>query len=137
MPSPGEQFKKSLNGWAAKAGDRLEALARQAAQATAEQVVRNTPVDTGFLRGNWQPAIGQPNVAVGKAGSGGEPGTLVALTIAQFKTGTRFYFTNATSYARPLEYGTSVMEPRFYVRRAVARWRQTVKEQALSLGITK
>jgi len=137
MPSPGQNFKKTLHSWADKAGDKLEALARQATLATAEIVVLNTPVDTGFLRGNWQAAIDKPSVAPGTIGGPGEVGARVSITIKEFKTGTRFYFTNNTAYARAQEYGTTTMEGRFYVQSGVKRWRQTVKEAALALGITK
>lgn len=148
MPSPGQDFKKSLASWADKAGEQFDGLARQSAQRTAEIAVLNTPVDTSFLRGMWQPAIGTPSSEV-MAAPGGDSKeanaaaataavqSRVGITIAQFKAGMRFYFTNGTSYARAQEYGTATMAGRFFVQKAVKRWKITVAEVAAELGIGK
>lgn len=136
----GQTFKKSLASWADKAGDQFEALARQAAQRTAFIAVKGTPVDTGFLRGNWQPAIGTPNAEVMPAGQVNAEGIVqskIAVTITQFKSGMRFYFTNGTDYVRAQEYGTATMSGRFFVQKAVKRWKFTVAEVAQELGISK
>lgn len=144
----GQDFKKSLAKWADKAGDQLEALARQATLRTAEIVVTATPVDTGFLRGMWQPSIGEPIKATFKApataskeangaAAAAAVASRVSITIKDFKGGVRFYFTNGTQYARAQEYGDGNREGRFFVQSGVKRWKITVAEVAAELGIGK
>ena len=131
----GKQFVLTLGRWAARSAADLEALARRAILATAERTLANTPVDTGFLRGNWQPTIGAPTpFKVFEPGDAVEPPKATSLVVATLKAGDTFYFTNNTAYARFVEYGTSKMDGRFYMTRAVQRWQQTVAEQAAAIG---
>lgn len=150
--TPGEQFTADLESMVVGAQGRMEALARQAIQATCEQVVQNSPVLTGFFRGNWQPSINRPP----QSQSEGTPSenTIdadkladksvrdLSLIIAQFKIGQVFWFVNNTAYGPRLEYGFTGRDSlgreihqkgRFFIRNALARWGTTVRKAAIDL----
>lgn len=125
------EFKATLGKWAAKAGSGLEALARQSAQELAERVVLATPVDTGFLRGSFQPSIGEPQAAKGQSDKSGSVAlSSVSLAIAEMRLGDRFFLTNNADYALHVEYGTSRMAGRFYVGDNVKAWSSIVESVA-------
>lgn len=134
----GRNFKATLGQWAAKAGANLDALARQSSQELSERVVLATPVDTGFLRGAWQPSIGTLQAKAGTPDRSGSAAlSSVSLAIAEMKAGDRFYLTNAADYALHVEYGTSRMAGRFYVGDNVKAWPAIVNQTAAQLGLTK
>jgi len=131
----GRQFNADIRAWAKKANANLDALARQTAQEVASQVVQKTPVDTGFLRGSWQPSIGAPADAVGAADpSGVSAQSQVTLVAAQFNGGERFFMVNNAAYARFVEYGTSTMVGRYFVNDTVADWQAIVRRVARSIA---
>lgn len=138
MAANGQQFNASLGAWAKQTQANLDALVRQATQQLAENVIQSTPVDTGFLRGSWQPSIGEPATSQGKMDPSGA-GTLaqIGLTIARLKAGGQFWFLNNAAYALHVEYGTSRMAGRYYVQSNVKRWPQIVNATAAELGLTK
>jgi len=82
-----------------------------------EQVVEATPVKTGFLRNSWY--AGLNSEPAGPGGTGG----VAALTVvaADLKLGDIYYAVNGASYAVFVEYGTSKMRPRAFVRGVIDR----------------
>ncbi len=142
----GRQFKATLGAWATQVGDKLDALARQSAFRMSRNVIQATPVDTGFLRGSWQPSIGAP--ATGAASpdkSGSARMAQVALTVAGLKRGERFYLINNARYAMRLEYGfvgedslgrSYNQQGRFYVGDQIKRWPQVVAAVAQELKLS-
>lgn len=131
----GKQFTADLGAWAKKAGDKLDALARQACQEISYKVVYQTPVDTGFLRSSWQPSIGTPKSAQGAIGAQAKPLGDVALVCAGVKAGDIFWMTNNARYAKFVEYGTSKMAGRFYVTDTTSQWNSVVQKVAKELGL--
>lgn len=132
------EFSAKLQQWAERVGNDVTALARQACQEVSSQVVQATPVDTGFLRGNWQPSIGQMAGAIPEAGKAAN----YALISADIKPGDVYYMTNATAYAMRLEYGFEGKDSlgreyhqagRYYVRDTVANWPQIVESLSKEL----
>jgi hypothetical protein len=132
-------FKAQIDAWLQKAPEKLDAFARQICFEMAERVVDNTPVDTGFLRGSWQPSIGEPSLDhQGKPDKGGVAvATVVAMVIPAMRAGQKFYMMNNAAYARPLEYGTSKMAGRFYVSDTVKNWQSAADQVAQELGLKK
>lgn len=130
----GKVFNARIGAWARQVNADLDALARQTAQEMAGAVVERTPVDTGFLRGSWQPSIGAPADAIAKPDPSGEIArAAVTLKAAEVKAGDRFFMLNNARYARFVEYGTSRMAGRFFVGDTVAQWRRIVGRVARSL----
>lgn len=141
-----QEFEASLDEWLVGVKADLTAVARQSAYQLAFQVVTDTPVDTGFLRGNWQPSIGTP--AAPKANPPFDPGGGIAMadfavSISQLQLGDVIYYTNAAVYARRIEYGFVGHDSlgryynqagRYYVTNNVAQWDSIVQTKAGELG---
>lgn len=145
MPSERE-FKATLGAWANKVDANLDALARQSVLRMSRNVVQATPVDTGFLRGSWQPAIGAPAAVSSSSADQTGVGAMskVALTISGIKPGVRFFMTNNARYAMRLEFGfvgqdslgrTYNQQGRFYVGNEVKRWPLVVEALAKELKL--
>jgi hypothetical protein len=120
---------------ARRAKVQLDTAAREVLQDLALDVVKRTPVDTGFLRGNWQVSINAPPpsklVDSGKpeaayAGSSKFPAVApqtvarVSSEISRLDIGDTLYFTNNARYAAVIENGNATRRPRAMVRGAVA-----------------
>lgn len=132
----GHQFNISLAAWSNKFEGSMDALARQTSQQIALNVVNDTPVDTGFLRGSWQPAIGGSKFRNKPNGDDGGAAVIadVMLTAAQMKAGQKFYMMNNANYAGFVEFGTSRMRARLFVTRNVKRAKSVVSKIARELG---
>lgn len=138
-------FRRSMGEWAARAGQRLDGLARVACQDLSEAVIEDTPVDLGFLVGNWQPSLNTPTVAVDTAGTGnGYAQSKLGLVVANIRAGDVFYYTNNAAYARRIEYGFVGEDSlgRYYNQQGrhmigdnIARWPQIVAGAAIKIGL--
>jgi hypothetical protein len=136
MPQNAEIFRASIGKWAKATDAKFEALARQTCYEMGFRVVQKTPVDTGFLRGSWQPSIGEamdatPTLDTAGARALGD----VGIVIQELKVGDRFFMVNNAAYARFVEYGTSRMGPRYYVTDTVKAWQSVVSQVAGELGL--
>lgn len=130
------QFRAKVGEWAQTQPQKIDGFARQVCYEMAERVVMKTPVDTGFLRGSWQPAIDKVRNDAGAADTtGGKALGEASLVIAGIKVGARFYMTNNAAYARFVEYGTSKMVGRFFVTDTVKQWQSVVDKVAGELGL--
>lgn len=82
-----------------------------------EQVVEATPVKTGFLRNSWYAGLNDE-----PSGPGGTGGVATLTAVAgDLKLGDVYYAVNGASYAVFVEYGTSKMRPRAFVRGVIDR----------------
>lgn len=134
----GRQFNAQLGEWAKAAGEKLDALVRQSAYEIAENIVKDTPVDTGFLRGNWQPSIGEPDAPTKPADpTGANVLSEVGISFAGIKAGDKVYFLNNTEYGPIVEFGSSKAPGRFFVTDNVKRWPVVVEKIAQELKIKK
>jgi len=79
-------------------------------------IIKETPVDTGRARGNWQASV---NDASGGELSRTSEGAAIAQLSqeASAAVGNTFFFTNNLPYIRRLEYGYSEQAPQGMVRR--------------------
>lgn len=131
-------FRAAIGEWKKATQAQLEGLARQTCLEISEEVVRATPVDTGFLRGSWQPAIGEPQTKDGKPDpAGAQTIASVSAVANNVKPGDRFYMMNNASYASFVEFGTSKMAGRFYVQGTIKKWPMIVEKVAAELGVKK
>ena len=139
----GQKFRASLKKWAAKVRVNLDALVRQSCFQISYNVVVATPVDTGFLRGSWQPSIGQPGNGTGiKDPAGAAKISEITLTVNGLKAGDRFFMLNNAAYVRRLEYGFVGQDSlgrnydqagRFFVTDNGKRWPRVVVKVAKEL----
>ncbi len=128
----GRDFTIQLDQWAKRFAGDMDALARQVCQEIANNVVTDTPVDTGFLRSSWQPSIGAP--ASSNGNNNGNPITTVAAVAQGVRAGDVFYMINNAEYAPHVEFGTSKMAGRFFLTRNVKRAPSVVAKLAQELG---
>lgn len=87
------------------------------------RVIKETPVDTGRLRGNWQASLNVPeNLPLERAQKSPEgiATTEASSTLNNLKIGDIFWFTNNLPYARRIEEGYSLQAPQGMLRRNVA-----------------
>lgn len=103
------QFEK-LNG-------KVKEFAVEVIQDINEAVVEATPVKTGFLRNSWYAGLNSDPSAPG--GSGGL--AVMNMTLADLKIGDVYNAVNGANYAVYVEYGTSKMRPRAFVRGTIDR----------------
>lgn len=82
-----------------------------------EQVVEATPVKTGFLRNSWYAGLNSEPSAPG--GTGGVAS--LDLVAGDLKLGDVYYAVNGANYAVFVEYGTTKMRPRAFVRGVIDR----------------
>lgn len=117
-----ETFSLQIDQFIEKAKGKTAEFVTEFVQDLGEAVVRATPVDTGFLRGSWWASVGSPVVGGGSIDKSGA--TAIArmnLTAAGLVAGQTYYLMNGAAYARYVEYGTSRMAPRSFVRGTLAR----------------
>lgn len=89
-------------------------------------VILNTPVDTGRLRANWIGSIDKP--ATGTFGEGGDEATAASIAmsrlasaIARLKPTQAFYLSNNVPYARIVEEGDEKRRPARMLARAIQK----------------
>lgn len=126
MQSNGRTFNLELKKWAGDFAGDMDALARQTCLTISENVVKSTPVDTGFLRGSWQPSLNAPVVGEGVA--------TIGAVASQVKAGDIYWMTNGAQYAPFVEFGTSRMAGRFYVTDNMKKAPSVVSKLAKELG---
>ena len=129
----GREFNLDIQDWAKRFTGSMDALARQTCQQMAEDVVQDTPVDTGFLRGSWQPSLNTPEIS--GDGENGNPSIKVAAVISGLRAGDKFWMTNNAEYAQYVEFGTSKMAGRFFVTRNMKRFSDIVSKVARELNL--
>lgn len=111
------------------------AVIQKAITKLSDDIVYDTPIDTGRLRNNWIPSINkgvnQSNIGTDKSGSKVKEAVREA-TLAM-KLGDTYYFTNNLIYAKQVEFGLypagpkivngfSAKSPKGMVRVNLLRW---------------
>jgi hypothetical protein len=88
------------------------------------RIIKESPVDTGRFRGNWQASVNTPKVTQLKRKDRTGTSTITAVNnvLEKFNMGQTFYLTNNLPYARRLEYGShSKQAPNGFLRINVMR----------------
>jgi hypothetical protein len=117
-----ESFSLQIDKFVEMAKRNMQEFVTEFLQDLNEEVVRNTPVDTGFLRGSWWSSIGGPNFGAGSIDKAGASAIArMNLVASQIVVGQVYYAMNGANYAAFVEYGTSKMAPRAFVRTTLAR----------------
>jgi hypothetical protein len=110
--------------FAEQAGVELRTFMQEFGQDLAERLIVNTPVDTGFLRGSWTAALNRPpalGVSTREDKGGMHTVATMNLVLSTMSPGDTVYMVNGARYARHVEYGTSKMAARGFVRKTVAQ----------------
>jgi hypothetical protein len=107
----------SMSQIVARVNGRIDDQVRMATFGVFIGIRKDTPIDTGNARNNWQCTIGAPFVGEDASGSDEK----IQRTIPR-RAGSVVYLTNNVQYIQPLEYGHSTKSPNGMVRVNVARF---------------
>lgn len=124
-------FASDVEAYAKKAGASLDETSRAIVLELFGSVIKDTPVDTGRAKGNWQTTIGAP--ATGTVDRLGESEAMadVSQQTSSFGAGKVIYLSNNLPYIYRLEYdGWSQQAPGGMLRKNVARIQSIVAKAA-------
>lgn len=111
------EFSLQIAEFVKKAGQNTEKFYREFNQDLAKEVQIATPVKTGNLRGSWSARLNAPDAAP----ANGRNAASIPLVLSGVKMTDTVYHTNNAKYGVFVEFGTSRMSPRAFVRRTLAR----------------
>lgn len=120
-------FGAQIDAWTQQTQERILAVFRESTQRVVSLATNGVPVDTGFARASVLVSIeAMPQidpVAVGEPDQKYNfDGSQISVVIANAKLGQTLYVGWTANYIAYLEYGTSRMLPRAFVRNAAGQW---------------
>lgn len=113
-----------------------EQVIRASAIELSTEIIKRTPVDTGRLRGNWQPTVNGPaqSALIKKDKTGQSTINKVKTKTNEWDLNETFYLTNNLVYAQYIENGTDKIKPKGMVKTTLRDFRATVKKQGKKKG---
>jgi hypothetical protein len=130
-----------LDRFAKHAKGNMRAFVVEFLQDLGEQVVRDTPVRTGFLRASWHASLNAPAPIILIAGieaarglKGDDALNAFNVAVAKMQFGETIYFTNGAAYAVHVHNGTQHMHPRPWVTAVMDRAPQIAEAAARRVG---
>lgn len=107
--------------------DAHNKIARAATIDLFSGTVKDTPVDTGRARGNWQTSTGSPvQGEIARDDKGGSAAIAEILANTPSGAGQETFLSNSLPYIEELEYGSSQQAPNGMMRRNLARVQRIV-----------
>lgn len=91
---------------ASHAEDKIEAVVRKATTSIFQEVIEQSPINTGRFISNWRVARGSPDTTTTESTSQSD-GTEQVKKALDFASGDVVYLTNSLPYAISMEYGYS------------------------------
>lgn len=117
-----DDFAGAVRRWTEKTERKKEKAVRTIALDLFSDAIKNTPVETGRLRGSWLPSIGTPASGEGPPDkTGGATIARASGVVAGAELGDVIYLVNNVEYAIYVENGTARMAPRRMAGLAVQR----------------
>lgn len=121
-------FAADVAKFAKLTNSSLDQTGRAIALELFSSVIKDTPVDTGRARGNWQTSMTTPKEDQVERTGAGPAIAEAASETAKFGLGKLIWFSNNLPYIYRLEYGWSDQAPSGFVRKNVARIQANVKK---------
>ncbi len=113
-------FADDVRRFSVRAGDSSDRIVRTVTLSLFNGIIRDTPVDTGRARGNWQTTVGTPaSGVIDRTGSGPAMAEVEANT--PDGAGQVTLLSNDLPYIEDLEDGTSKQAPEGMVKRNMDR----------------
>ena len=123
-----------LNKFAKLSEKKLETVVKKTFIQLSTAVIKDTPVDSGRLRGNWQPAINkyEEDVTDTKDKSGAKAISNVVIDANRYKLGDTLTMSNNLPYAHRIEYlgWSKVKSPSGMVRKNILSFKKWVDKIA-------
>lgn len=127
-----KSFSAQVDDWAKQSEARMLAIAKTATQSVTEEIIKETPVDTGFLRASFTMTTGKalPIITDDRPPSGAATFApqSYALTINGLKIGETITGAFVADYAPHVEFGANGRAAVRMVGRAVQKWDIFVKD---------
>ena len=123
-------FSAAIRGNAQELRDRIELKVKRAATTLLQQLVANTPIQTGQARANWQASIGSADTSfIGGPKSIHPPNSIdyagyegrATAVIQGWTSGETIFITNNAPYIQRLNDGYSSQAPAGFVESAVSQ----------------
>lgn len=138
------QFAKEMRGTSKKLDKAASDLAAFVALEVTAELADVTPVDTSNAISNWQIGLGAPVTSErephypgtkGSTEAMSEDATVIAakVKLKNKKPGQIIYLSNNAPYIVDLDGGSSMQEPRGFVKRAVDNGKELVRRAKLEL----
>lgn len=127
------KFKKQLEEFGMKSQRRMVEATGNAILKMHENIVIDTPVDTGLAASNWFVGIGNKDDKTTTDTSlenVKEAAAVVAAAKVNPKKVESFVIYNNLTYIQYLEYGWSVQAPQGMYRRNIVKWRKILEAEA-------
>lgn len=122
-------FADDIRRFSVKAGESSDRIVRAITLSLFNGIIRDTPVDTGRARGNWQTTVGAP-----ASGEVDRVGASVSIAEVESNTppgaGQETYLANDLPYIVQLEEGTSKQAPEGMVKRNMDRIERNLAREA-------
>jgi hypothetical protein len=122
-------FADDVRRFSVKAGESSDRIVRAVTLSLFNGIIRDTPVDTGRARGNWQTTVGAP-----ASGEIDRLGASASISEVEAKTppgaGQETYLSNDLPYIVQLEEGTSKQAPEGMVKRNMDRIERNLAREA-------
>lgn len=126
-------FSDDLNRIAKKTNSSLDQVRRAVILELFSSVIKDSPVDTGRFKGNWQTTIG--NAATGNIGIRGESTAISEISRNLGELGSVVFMANNLPYSHRLEYdGWSGQAPNGMVRKNMIRVESIVRRKAAEVN---
>lgn len=127
-------FSQQILAFGPRAAARIDSVRQGVTIKLFGAVIRDTPVDSGRARANWQLTEGAPATGTVETTAPGKQGLTVneAQQIAKTTGDTSLYLSNNLPYIQGLEEGTSKKAPEGMVRRNVVRFGRLIKVEVES-----
>lgn len=124
-------FTRDLQRFTSNAPKEVNEVKRAVSLEFFSSVIRDTPVDSGRARGNWQTTNGQAaRSTVERDDPSGDAATREAeQTIKDSVIDSPIFMSNNLPYIEPLENGSSAQAPEGMVKRNFARIRRIIKNK--------
>lgn len=125
-------FAADLRALCERAGDKAEMVVRGAALFLGDDMIDESPVDSGRFKNNWVTSTGvaDRSKSAEPDPSGARAHAMLNEKIAGWKPGQTIWILNNLPYAKRLEYGWSKQAPGGMVRLAVQNYAQAIKKAA-------
>ena len=135
-----QKFKKQLEEFGVKSKKRMVEAAGNATLKMLENIVVDTPVDTGLAASNWFVGINEKTDKTTDDTSLNnliDADKTVSLAKVNPKSDESFVIYNNIHYIQYLEYGWSVQAPQGMYRKNIVKWRKILEAEAQKVSRQK
>jgi hypothetical protein len=130
-------FSLDIKEFAKKVDKNIDDVGRTVAIDLFSAIVKQSPVDTGRFRNNWNASINGPDLSTiettDKSGEKAISGIVNTAKAFNFSAEGTIFLSNNLPYAQRLEYGWSKQAPSGMVRVNIARFQSAINKAIQSL----